>query len=151
MINNVELVKASFDNSKLLYDWAMDKEVRKNSFNSDEFSYESHCKWLKKQLNNNDCDILLCKINKDFVGQTRLYYEDGIATINYSIAKEFRRKGYASLMIESVINYVLQNNEKIDTFIAEVKLENVPSIKIFEKLNFSKEKDGNKYVFRKNR
>ena len=151
MKNNSELVKASFENSKLLYDWAMDKEVRKNSFNSDEFSYESHCKWLEKQLNNKDCDIFLFKVNDEFVGQTRLYYEDNEAIINYSIAKEHRGKGNALLMIEKVIEYVFQNNISIDTFVAEVKLDNIPSIKVFEKLNFSKKKEGSKYVFRKNK
>ena len=151
MENKVELIKATINDSKLLYEWATDKEVRKASFNTGDFSYESHCEWLEKQLNREDCDIFLCKINNNLVGQTRLYYENNQALINYSIASQYRGKGYAILMIKEVINYIFSNYPKIDTFVAEVKDNNLPSIKVFEKLEFSEKKVGTIYVFEKNR
>ena len=151
MENKIELIKATINDSKLLYEWATDQEVRKASFNTDDFSYESHCEWLKNQLNRKDCDIFLCRINNNLVGQTRLYYENNQALINYSIANQYRGKGYATLMIKEVINYVFSNYPKINTFVAEVKDDNLPSIKVFKKLEFSEKKVRTIYVFKKNR
>ena len=49
-------------------------------------------------------------------------------------------------MIKEVINYIFSNYPKIDTFVAEVKDNNLPSIKVFEKLEFSEKKVGTRYA-----
>lgn len=138
-MNKVSLRKATIEDAKLLYLWATDPVVREGSFNSDTFSDESHVKWFKKQLNNKNCDIFMCSIDKRLVGQTRLYYEDDKAIINYSICSEERKKGYASLMIKEVMKKVTFGKRKINTFVGEVKPENIASIKVFEKLKFKLE------------
>ena len=49
------LRKATIEDMDLLFQWANDSVVRKNSFSTAEISYEEHMKWYHNLLKREDC------------------------------------------------------------------------------------------------
>lgn len=131
--NNIELSYslATIKDAELLYEWVNDKEVRQNSFNSDEISWEGHRKWFEKKLEDKNSKIFIFYEEDKPVGQMRLDKINSQWFIDYSIAKEFRGQGYGAKMVNSIKDTV---NES--PLIAEVKSENKASAKTFEKCGF---------------
>ena len=82
-----------------------------------------------------------------YLGQTRLNIENKIAKIDYSIDKDFRKRGLGLEMLASILK---KNNLKKVKFYAEVKKENKNSINIFKYLKFKNIVKKNKIIFEKN-
>jgi RimJ/RimL family protein N-acetyltransferase len=120
----------------LIYKWANDIEVRRNSFNSAPIAYENHVKWFNKIMADKDVwQFIMCD-NGEPVGQIRLNIEADKAIIGYSVAPDKRRRGYAVAMLRLLIENV--NNTDIKTLIGRVKYENHASSRAFEKCGFDK-------------
>ena len=62
--------------SKLLFNWVNEEEVRNNSFNIEPVKWESHVDWLCKKLESNQCKIFILEKNAIAVGQIRSEEED---------------------------------------------------------------------------
>lgn len=118
--------------SDLLFSWVNDAKVRKNSFSSDEISYEEHMKWFSGVLSSDDIEIFIYRMNEEPVGQVRLKYEGEIATISYSISAKFRGQGFGKRMIHEIAELIQQLHPEVSTLIAKVKGDNIASQKIFE-------------------
>lgn len=128
---NLSYSLATIKEAELLFEWVNDKEVRQNSFNSKDISWEEHKKWFKKKLDDKNCKIFIFYENDIPIGQMRL---DKINTdwfIDYSISHEFRGKGYGAKMVNSV-----KDSIKESPLIAKVKSGNKASSKTFEKCGF---------------
>lgn len=54
--------------------------------------------------------------------------------INLFIEEKYRRKGYAS----KLLNHVIKNNKDIEKIMLEVKEDNVSAINLYKKLRFKK-------------
>lgn len=63
-------------------------------------------------------------------------FENAKAEIGYDIAKSFWGKGYASEAIYSLLDYAF-SSLKMNRIEAKVEPENVNSIKLLQKLNFT--------------
>lgn len=83
-----------------------------------------------------DCDVnktFLCVINDKLIGFIHIQdLIDEIDIINIVIDNDYRRKGYASKLIEYVISYA--NSKKI---ILEVSENNINAINLYKKYNFN--------------
>jgi RimJ/RimL family protein N-acetyltransferase len=77
----------------------------------------------------------------------RLELDGKSCQISYNIAPSHRNKGYGILIIKLAEKYLEGLNvKKIN---AQVKKHNTPSIKIFRKLNFVEQDNGESYYFTK--
>ncbi len=92
--NNVFLIPANESHCELIYEWSNDDEVRKNSFNSNKIIYEEHAKWYLNKLRDSNCCIYLLADTNKSIGIVRIERKQNKNVISYSIAKEFRGKGY---------------------------------------------------------
>lgn len=142
-MNGYRLVSANIDDCDLLYEWANDHEVRKNSFNTNQINYEEHMKWFRDKLGSNDTYIYIFKNENGPIGVIRLDKLDDMSMlINYSIDKRHRGNGYATKLLKLIrikyTNYVL---------IGKVKEENIGSIKAFLKAGYFKEQKIDCIVF----
>lgn len=144
MVNdNYELLHATDNDCDLLFQWANDKDVRLNSFNSKSIDYEEHVKWFKSKIESNDSIIYLFKVYNDKVGLVRLdKIETNTYIINYSIAKEHREKGYATELLK-----LIKGKYEKSLLIGKVKKENTASIKAFIKAKYLMKEESNMYVF----
>lgn len=122
--------------SKLLFNWVNDKEVRDNSLNIEPIKWESHLDWLYKKLESNQCKIFILEKNAIPLGQIRIEEEEtGYWLIDYSIERSYRGKGYGSLIVEELINKIHNIQLK-----GVVKKNNTASQRVFEKLSFKAKK-----------
>ena len=86
----------------------------------------------EESLNNGVNKTFLCVDDNKLIGFIHIQdLIDEIDIINIIISEENRRKGYASKLIEYVINYA--NNKKI---ILEVSDQNINAINLYKKYNF---------------
>ena len=115
------LRKATIEDMDLLFQWANDSVVRKNSFSTAEISYEEHVKWYHNLLKREDCMQYIYMDGDCPVGQVRITLKDDEAEIGYSICTEKRTLGYGTKLLALISQKVY----------GEVKPENTTSQKAF--------------------
>nr|WP_242825602.1 GNAT family N-acetyltransferase [Clostridium botulinum] len=139
------LIPANESHCELIYEWSNDDEVRKNSFNSDKIIYEEHAKWYLNKLRDSNCCIyLLADANKS-IGIVRIERKQNKNVISYSIAKEFRGKGYGYKILLKLEEELIKEYKEI-VLTGYVKEENISSIKIFKKLNYKVVENSNNVI-----
>ena len=86
----------------------------------------------EESLNSGVNKTFLCVINVKVVGFIHIQdLIDEIDIINIVISEDNRRKGYASILIEHVINYA--GDKKL---ILEVNEQNISALNLYKKYNF---------------
>ena len=119
-----------------LFEWANDPLVRRNSFNSDPITYEDHQKWFDSMMKDS-CILPYILMDNDVpVGQIRLKMEGDTAEISYSIAQEYRGKGYGHSILKLVKRMTSEQYPMIKSLIARVKPSNSQSFSLFQKEGF---------------
>ena len=140
----------SKDDCDFVFTLSNDPIVRRNSFNQEIISYESHCKWYKSTVEDENTLFFLVFESDSFVGQIRfkrndIYSEECVISLSISescsgkhISEDFIRLGICEL----------QNNWKnIKFIIAEVKDDNIASNKLFSNMEFELVSTVNTYKF----
>ncbi|GEM_PF-1518265 len=130
---------ANSEDCKLLFDWANDKDTRSQSFNKNTIPIAEHTTWFNARLKDSNALLLICELSGIPIGVTRYTIEGTNATINYSLDKEYRGAGLASQMVSISIKKVKQLRS-LTQITAFVKESNIASLRIFEKLLFTKTK-----------
>ena len=116
----------------LLYTWANDPVVRSNSFNTSPISYEDHQKWFNRIMTDPSVIQFILEDEEKPIGQIRLTIQRDIAEIGYSIAPEFRGRGYGHKILQLVLEETRKNYPQIKKLTAKVKPCNTVSGKLFE-------------------
>lgn len=137
-MQDIFLRKATEGDLMLVFEWANDPEVRRNSFQTAPIALEDHKKWydLKMKSDNSLFYIMMC--NHIPAGQIRLELEGKRALVNYSIAKSFRGKGLARKMLSLAENELKRSYPYIEKLVAEVKEDNVASQRAFVREGYNK-------------
>lgn len=132
---------ASPEDEQLLLTWANDPMTRRNSFSPEKISISAHHAWFKKRLQNRNASHLYIIESTVPVGQVRFDRNDsGDWEIDYSIAAEFRGKGYGKFVLSAALNAFQMLHPKA-VLIGKVKTENQSSCRIFETLGFAVSRD----------
>jgi spore coat polysaccharide biosynthesis protein SpsF len=113
-----------------LYQWANDPTIRAQSLQSETIAWTSHLDWFYQKLQHPVNRIFIYYHNNHPIGNLRLEEVGGKYKISYLVDAYFRGKGFGSLIIEDAL-IITQR-----TLIAEVKMDNLASNKVFEKHNF---------------
>ena len=116
---------------KVLLKWRNDNITRQNFFNSDLISVSEHKEYIKNTITNPNRTLFILEYNKIPVGTIR---EDRLDKdefeLSYIISPMYRGKKIGQIMMSL---YLI---ERKGSFLCEVNEENVPSIKMIEKLGF---------------
>lgn len=116
----------------ILFEWANDPIVRSNSFNSQPIPYDAHKAWFNRMMAE-PCILQFILMDDDkLVGQIRLNIDADEAEIGYSIASDYRGKGYGHKILQLVAGLVEKDYPQIKKLIAKVKPDNSASKKLFE-------------------
>ena len=130
IISGTLTLRAAIDSdSEILWRWRNDSHTRMMSKNSDEIPWKNHCEWYRDAKN-----VFIGIVGDDAIGTVRL----DKSTVSVTVAPEFRGKGYAQHLIRMAC-------EKSDASViyADVKKENIASIRAFERCGFVKtDEDG---------
>ncbi|TVY07207.1 GNAT family N-acetyltransferase [Paenibacillus cremeus] len=138
-----KLRNVTLEECDLIFEWANDKTVRENSFNSNELNYDEHVSWFSNKLASNDSYFYIFEANNKKVGMIRLENnESNSFIINYSISREHRGQGYATALLKLIkdryINCLL---------IGKVKSCNIASIKAFIRAGYIMKEESEINVF----
>ena len=116
---------------RVLLEWRNDKITRQNFFNSDLVSVSEHKEYIKNTITNSNRTVFILEYNEIPVGTIR---EDRLEKdefeLSYTISPMYRGKKIGQIMMSL---YLI---ERKGSFLCEVNEENVPSIKMIEKLGF---------------
>ncbi|MFA5074978.1 MAG: GNAT family N-acetyltransferase [Candidatus Babeliales bacterium] len=131
---------ANNNDIKKVFDLANDTIVRQNSFHPEFINWQDHVKWFQKKIENKDCIFYIIEDqDNNFIGQVRfdkILQNQDVYLIGISIAKEFRGKGLASLVLKEVSDK-LTKDYKAKKIYAYIKENNKASIKSFLKSGYN--------------
>jgi UDP-2,4-diacetamido-2,4,6-trideoxy-beta-L-altropyranose hydrolase len=134
----LQIREANINDMEQYFKWANDESVRANAFNSEEILWNNHVSWFKKKLSNDHSRMYIFEIGEKRVGQVRFDKKnEDIWDIDYMLDEDFRRVGLGTEIIDRSLKKLIveEKNAKVQ---ALVKTDNIPSIKVFEDLNFKK-------------
>lgn len=127
----IRLVRKS--DCDLLYEWANEKNVRMNSLDSEIIPYEVHKEWFESMLVQNNVSIYIASCEDIAIGVGRISVKNDIATISYSIDKNYRGQGLGTKLIEMLTKKIVIEHQNIYQIIGIVKKDNYASQRVFEK------------------
>jgi hypothetical protein len=113
-----------------LYQWANDPTIRAQSLQSETIAWTSHLEWFYQKLQHPINRMFIYYHNNQPIGNLRLDAVDEKYKISYLVDADFRGMGFGSRIIEDALIITQQ------TLIAEVKMNNLASNKLFEKHKF---------------
>lgn len=118
----------------LLFKWANQDSVRKNSFNSQKIQYKDHKAWFSKSISDSKVAMYVLEDSGIPVAQVRLVIDNDqkSAIINYSVSEENQGKGYGKKVISMIDSIPEIGGQHIKSLIAKVKNSNVASMSIFK-------------------
>jgi len=122
-INNIKLVKNETKYWESIRKLKNNPLVKKNSISQEYITKEQQKKYMKQ---NNDI-FHICLLNDEFVGYIRILNDD----IGLIVEPNKQRLGIGEFMVKEI----LKQNKNI---IAKIKINNINSIKLFEKCGFKK-------------
>lgn len=122
---------ATEEDMDLLFAWANETDVRKNSFSEKNITYEEHRQWYKKLLNSKDSRQYIYMCDGVEIGQVRIKIVGNEAEIGYSICFQKRCMGYGKEMIYLLREQIRHDFPEVRKLTAKVKPDNVASQKVF--------------------
>lgn len=115
----------------MLFDWANEASVRKNSFSTKPISYEEHVEWFQQLSKSSDCKQYIYMYEDEAIGQARISIYGDMAEIGYSICAEKRCKGHGSILLKLIRRQIRSDFPEIKKLIGKVKPDNIASQKAF--------------------
>lgn len=135
-LETVTLRTAVKDDCRMLWEWANDPGVRRNSFSSDPIPWEQHVSWFEDKLEDSGYLIFIIQDReKKPRGQVRFALADLEATISVDISREHRHQGYGSAGIRAGCRRLFRKFG-INKVHAYVKPGNPASIRTFLQAGF---------------
>jgi RimJ/RimL family protein N-acetyltransferase len=136
--DRVWLRVADIYDTELTFKWASDKNVRQYAFNTKSIDYNEHSKWFKAKTQSKNCLYFILENATNKIGSIRLDFDEtNNATISYLIDPTFHGKGYGKIILIMALNRLKELGYNSLNIIGFVKSENIASVKIFEKLEFT--------------
>lgn len=131
------------------YRWVISPKTRRYSFNPNDISYEEHMNWFPDKIDHSDCLYLILEnILGTALGSIRVDRKDGEGLISYVVDENYHGRGLGTRLVVLLLEYLEQDNS-FDAYplVAYVKKDNAASVRIFEKLGFSREELVSSYKF----
>lgn len=133
----VKLRAAELHDIDKMFEWRNHPDIRRQSFNTDPISWDEHEKWFKIKINNPDSKIYIAYSGDDEIGSIRFENKGNVIKVSIMLNPSFIGKGFGSEIIRSAVGKYLTEQQKGNNHIvAEIKKENIASIKAFQKAGF---------------
>lgn len=137
---SLHIRKAQAADSRRYFNWANDRETRRQAINKEAIAWEDHCKWFERKLAQKNAFLYLLEQEKEPVGQVRFDADsetESMFIISYSLAPEARGKALGEAVLQKALRqFQLEKKEPL-SLLALVKEGNTPSFRIFKNLSFT--------------
>lgn len=135
-IKNLTLRDVTDLDRELIWHWANDEETRKASYSQAYISWDEHVRWFDSvQRKKNYRFYIANNESKKPVGQIRFACYGKDAIVSFSVAPESRRRGYAKEILIAAAKKLFSGTN-VEQISAYIKLENILSLRVFEKAGF---------------
>jgi UDP-2,4-diacetamido-2,4,6-trideoxy-beta-L-altropyranose hydrolase len=118
----------------LYFTWVNDTQVRMSSLNTAEVSWREHVRWFRRKLSDVASRLFVMEARGLPVAQIRFDFEGDQATIDYSVDRDFRGRGWGKPLVMSGIERCSDRQGIV--FRAQVKADNLASVAIFRRIGF---------------
>ncbi|MBS0264661.1 MAG: UDP-2,4-diacetamido-2,4,6-trideoxy-beta-L-altropyranose hydrolase [Planctomycetes bacterium] len=133
----ISLRRAKAEDCRRFWEWANDPVVRAVSFHSEPIPWEIHDRWFANKLQDPKAQLWigLNAWNQPF-GQVRFEIREGDrAEICTSVDAAHRKAGFGTALIRQAVAALFATT-KVSVVEARIKMDNVASIRAFEKAGF---------------
>jgi UDP-2,4-diacetamido-2,4,6-trideoxy-beta-L-altropyranose hydrolase len=143
---------AANEDIDITYAWANQEATRKYAFNIDFIPFEHHKNWFLSKLSSAHCMYFILTEGEKPIGSIRFDLNGQIATISYLLDPLTHGKGLGTILLKKGLEMVekLLVSTEIEIVQGYVLMENIASVKLFERFGFSKDVESNMYLFKKN-
>lgn len=135
MKDKITYRKINVQDKLFIFNLSNEKNVRENSFMSKEISFDEHSSWFDSKIKDDSAFYLIFMYKNTDMCFIRFDKKDEVSTIGINLDKNYRGKGFASIILEQACKIYLKNYKQVIK--AYIKTTNVASIKSFEKANFT--------------
>lgn len=127
------------DDCELLWHWVNEPQVRASAFSSGAIAWNDHVRWFHCKLQDPRCHIYIAQTDEQVsIGQIRFdCTDDSNAEIDVSLAQECRGSKRGTMLVQKGVAKLFQETS-IQNVHAYIKVNNIASIKTFEKAGFEK-------------
>jgi RimJ/RimL family protein N-acetyltransferase len=129
--NGLSLRLATLDDAPSLLAWRNDPETRRSCRNTALVQRGEHARWLAELLRDSNRHLLIITAHGQPCGQVRMDMTDKHMELSWTIAPEFRRRGYARQILSQIVQAL--PSEKLTAWI---RPENIASIRAAETAGF---------------
>jgi UDP-2,4-diacetamido-2,4,6-trideoxy-beta-L-altropyranose hydrolase len=142
--------RATQADSRLLWEWVNDPEVRASAFNTEPIPWEGHQAWFTRRLADPGCLIaVIIDGEGQPVGQVRFEGEGDEVVVDISVAPAMRGRGYATAVLRLGLGLLFEDPRWMHVQ-AWIKAVNTASQRTFARAGFrcvgEKEMHGGKVV-----
>lgn len=138
-INVLRLRKATANDLETTFNWALDSKIRQYAFSKDIITKEGHTSWFYGKLRNKFCHYFILEDSiGNSLGSIRLDIANQEGLISYLLDSSYHGRGYGRVILELLEKYVTENKLCLDFLVGYVMMDNISSMKIFERLGYEK-------------
>ena len=121
-----------------LFKWRNDTLTRQMSHFQETVGWNEHLKWCQDVLANKNKLLLLCsfKEKNKKIAVVRVDIKGTSTNVSINLAPQIRGQGLAKPCLSACIDYFYSKCNFVQILKAEIKVDNIPSQKIFESLGF---------------
>jgi RimJ/RimL family protein N-acetyltransferase len=136
---------ADLSDSKEIFEWRNDETTRQMSHIDNIVDWDEHRNWFNSTLKSQSQFLLICHIEEasQKIAAVRFDLNKNIAIISINLSPSIRNKGWAMPCLKEAINYFTANFSSISIIEAEIKSMNLASIKAFESVGFTFDRENN--------
>lgn len=133
----MQLRNATVDDSKMLFNWANDIEVRNMAFSEEPLVWESHDAWYRQKLQDSTVRIFIL-LDDDLAPVGQIRFDIGAeskAEVDVHTKPGLRGKGIGRKIIEIGTDKIFEETEVL-TVLATIKQGNAKSIHAFSSVGY---------------
>ena len=138
---DISLRLATMKDAQLLLDWRNDPATRGASKNSSVIPLQVHSSWLAEVILDPNRQLYVAETCSAPFGTVRADLLDGRWQLSWTVASGFRKQGFAKIMVALLADNL---NGEIS---AEIKTENMASIRVAEHANMYLDHQANEILY----
>jgi RimJ/RimL family protein N-acetyltransferase len=144
-MSTISLRAATMEDAALLLSWVNSPDtLAQKRLTTSPIPKAAHEDWLARRLADPATRMFIIEGDSETLGQVRLQADDGVAVIDIYVSPEARGAGVAQTAIRQACAKF--GHEFADRVRAEVKVENLPSRRLFERLGFAQTASSSSFV-----
>jgi len=140
-VPSLHLRRAAARDCRAIFRLSNDPEVRRNSFQTQAIDWTGHRQWFDGKLHDPTTFFLVAEVEGKFAGQVRFAITNETALVAISLKATYRRRHLGRTLLSQAISLCRRAHPRLKRILAQVKIKNQPSRRLFESVGFSRSRN----------